>query len=61
MGHGRAIEPRHVVGGRADGGSAAPPEHGDGSWVRLMSGDGRLVAMAEATATGALHPSIVLI
>ena len=51
-GHGRTIETSHVSG--------LLPEHA--AWVRLMSPDGALVAVAEPAGTpGSLHPSVVLI
>jgi len=51
-GHGRTIEPRHLSGRIPD----------RGSWVRLMSRDGALVALGEpGEADGSLHPSVVLI
>ena len=51
-GHGRTIESSHVSG--------SMPEQA--AWVRLMSHDGALVAVAEpGSAPGSLHPSVVLI
>jgi tRNA pseudouridine55 synthase len=50
--HGREIAPGHV-----EAVTWAP----DAAWIRLLAPDGRLVALAEPVAGGALHPSVVLI
>jgi tRNA pseudouridine55 synthase len=50
--HGQELEPSHVL--------ESPPM--DAAWVRLMTGEGMLLALATPAARpGSLHPSLVLI
>ena len=51
--HGNGVHPHEVVGGLTD--SAAPPR------VRLLDSGGALVAVAERTPDGLLHPVVVLV
>lgn len=54
IGRGQDIGPEHAQGGFADPAAVGP--------IRLRAGDGRLLAIAETrTASGLLHPAIVLV
>ena len=53
--HGNPLGPADIVPARGGGGP------GQGARIRLVDADGRLLAIAEPMAGGALHPRIVLV
>ena len=53
--HGQTLGPAHLAGG-------PPVLPGAGAWVRLLDGQGQLIALATTGSSGdALHPAVVLI
>jgi hypothetical protein len=61
--HGRELEERHLLGRIASAPAAAARQPAAlAGWVRLLDGDGRLLALATpGEPVGSLHPSVVLI
>jgi tRNA pseudouridine55 synthase len=52
--HGQTLGPAHLAGG-------PPVLQGGGAWVRLLDGQGRLIALATTGSSGdSLHPAVVL-
>ena len=53
--HGQTLGPAHLAG-------APPVLQGAGAWVRLLDGQGQLIALATSGSSGdSLHPAVVLI
>jgi tRNA pseudouridine55 synthase len=60
--HGRDLGPSHWgPTGSAEAFVGGAPGRRNEPWVRLLDQAGHLVALAESTPTGVLHPSIVLV
>jgi tRNA pseudouridine55 synthase len=58
--HGQDVGPSDMQPG-TEGWTGIDAARGDGPWVRLFDGQGRLLALATSGATrGALHPAVVL-
>jgi tRNA pseudouridine55 synthase len=59
--HGRVVETPHYTASEDSAHGPVNPDGSSAGWVRLLDGDGRLVALARPGPTkGSLHPQVVL-
>lgn len=58
--HGGVVEPRYVIERLSGTGGARLTGGAEGSWVRVLDGDGAMLAAAEARPGGVLQPRVVM-